>query len=63
MPDLTPEQVRAQLGSLGLAPQDEEDLQEVTHRINAIREALTSLEPPDLDPQEPVTIFDTEATA
>jgi len=63
MPDLTPEQVRAQLGALGLAPQDDDDLQEVTHRINAIREALAALNPPDLDAQEPVTIFDVEARA
>jgi hypothetical protein len=64
MPDLTPEQVRAQLAALGLAPQDGDDLAEVTHRINAVNEALTALEPADLDAAEPLTIFDSEeATA
>jgi hypothetical protein len=58
MPDLTPEDVRAQLASMGLAPQDDTDLIEVTHRINAIREALSALEPPELDEQEPLTVFD-----
>lgn len=60
MPDLTPEQVRAQLAALGLAPVDGEDLDEVTHRINAVNEALTALEPPGLDDAEPVTIFEAE---
>jgi hypothetical protein len=60
MPDLTPEQVRAQLAALGLAPQDDEDLAEVTHRINAVNEALATLEPPDLDAAEPLTVFDRE---
>jgi hypothetical protein len=60
MPDLTPDQVRAQLAALGLAPQSGDDLAEVTHRINAVNEALTALEPPDLDAAEPLTIFDFE---
>jgi hypothetical protein len=60
MPDLTPEQVRAQLAAIGLAPVDDEDLDEVTHRINAVNEALLALEPPDLDAAEPVTVFDAE---
>jgi hypothetical protein len=63
MPDLTPDQVRAQLAALGLAPQSEEDLAEVTHRINAVNEALTALEPPELDTAEPLTIFDSEERA
>ena len=57
MPELTPEQVRAQLASLGLAPQDAEDLEEITHRINALRETLAGIEPAGLDTQEPVTPF------
>ena len=61
MPDLTPEQVRAQLASTRLAPVDAEDLDEVTHRINAITEALLGLEPDGLDGVEPMTVFDTEA--
>jgi hypothetical protein len=60
MPDLTPADVRAQLAALGLSPEDDEDLFEVTHRINAIREALLALEPEDLDEQEPLTIFDAD---
>ena len=63
MPDLMPEQVRAQLGAAGLAPEDDEDLQEVTHRINAITEALFSLDMPELDGAEPVTVFDRDEAA
>ncbi len=61
MADLSPEQVRALLASMGLKPEDDADLEEVTHRINAIREALTGLELEGLDEQEPVTFFDIEA--
>ena len=57
MPDLTPDQVRAQLASLGLTPQDDEDLAEITHRINAINEAALALEHPDLEATEPATVF------
>ena len=60
MPDLTPEQVRTQLAAIGLAPVDAEDLDEVTHRINAVHEALLALEFPDLDSAEPVTVFEVE---
>lgn len=63
MPDLTQEQVRAQLAAAGLAPVDDDDLGEVTHRINAITEALLALEPPDLDAVEPMTVFDAEEGA
>jgi hypothetical protein len=63
MPDLTPEQVRTQLAFLGLKPVDADDLDEVTHRINAITETLLALEPPDLDAVEPMTVFDTEASS
>jgi hypothetical protein len=58
MPDLTPEQVRAQLAALGLTPVDDEDLDEVTHRFNAINETVLKLEHPDLDEAEPVTVFE-----
>ncbi len=58
MPDLNTEQVRAQLASLGLSPVDGEDLEEVSHRINALREALTAIETDELDEQEPLLIFD-----
>ncbi|HLF77243.1 MAG TPA: hypothetical protein VJB57_07080 [Dehalococcoidia bacterium] len=57
MPDLTPGEVRALLAAIGLSTEDDEDLEEVTHRINAINEALAALEPEGLDAQEPVTIF------
>ena len=60
MPDLTPEQVRTQLAAIGLAPVDAEDLDEVTHRINAVNEALAALEFADLDSAEPVTVFEVE---
>lgn len=57
MPDLTPEQVQAQLAAHGLKPEDDDDLQEVTHRINAITQALLTLEPAGLDAAEPMTVF------
>ncbi|MEX2599612.1 MAG: hypothetical protein WD533_08160 [Dehalococcoidia bacterium] len=57
MPDLTPEEVRAQLRALDLAPLDDADLDEVTHRINAINEAVLALEHPDEDAVEPVPVF------
>jgi hypothetical protein len=60
MPDLTPEHVRTHLAAIGLAPVDAEDLDEITHRINAITEALLALEPEGLDAAEPMTVFDAE---
>ena len=57
MPDMTPDEVRAQLTAIGLSPVDDEDLDEITHRINAINEAVLALEHPDLERQEPVTVF------
>lgn len=63
MPDLSPEQVHAQLASLGLSPLDDQDLEEIAHRINALREALAALELEDLDSQEPRTIFERETAS
>jgi hypothetical protein len=57
MPDLTPEEVRTQLSAIGLAPLDQEDLDEITYRINAVNEAVLALEHPDEDAQEPRMIF------
>ncbi len=57
MPDLSPDNVRAQLAALGLTPLDDEDLAEITHRVNAINEAVLALEHPDLDSTEPETVF------
>jgi hypothetical protein len=57
MPDLTPESVRDQLAALGVTPQDDDDLAEITHRLNALREALESLDLPELDAQEPLTVL------
>jgi hypothetical protein len=53
MPDETPQQVLDQLAAIGLTPQDDEDLDEITHRINAIRQALANLEPQGIDSLEP----------
>jgi hypothetical protein len=58
MPDLTTAEVQALLASSGLAAQGDEDLAEITHRINAINQALLDLEHPDLDAQEPQMVFD-----
>jgi hypothetical protein len=57
MPDLTPEEVRTQLSAIGLTPLDQEDLDEITHRINAVNEAVLALEHPDEDAQEPRFVF------
>jgi len=56
MPDLTPEEVGALLKSLGL-PADPADLPEVAHRVNAVNEALSALDHPDLDSTEPASVF------
>jgi hypothetical protein len=42
MADLTPSEVRALAASLGLHPTDD-DLDEVTYRLNAMRDALAPL--------------------
>lgn len=55
--DLTPRQVLTHLHVLGLDASDD-DLIEVTARINALDEALLALDHVDLDRVEPVTIFD-----
>ena len=57
MPDLTPDEVRTQLAAVGLTPLDQDDLDEITHRVNAVNEAVLGLEHPDLDAQEPTIIF------
>jgi hypothetical protein len=56
MPDLTPEEIGALLVSLGL-PADPTDLPEVAHRVNAVNEALSVLDHPDLDTTEPASVF------
>jgi hypothetical protein len=50
--DLTPPDVRALAAALGLVPSDD-DLAEVTHRLNAMRDALAPLAALPLDTVEP----------
>jgi hypothetical protein len=50
--DLTPDAVRTLAMAFGLAPTDE-DLVEVTHRLNAMREALAPLGALPLDDVDP----------
>ncbi len=57
MPDLSPDEVRIQLRALGLAPLDDDDLAEVTHRINAINEAVLALDHTDVDRIDPMPVF------
>jgi len=57
MTDLTPDEVRTQLAAIGLTPVDQDDLDEITHRINAVNEAVLALEHPELDAQEPMSVF------
>ena len=51
-PDLSPAEVRALAQALGLAPTDD-DVREVTHRLNAMRDALAALSALPLDTVEP----------
>ena len=57
MPDMTTEEVRMLLRVQGLAPLDATDLDEITHRINAINEAVAALESADADVIEPLPVF------
>ena len=57
MGDLSMEEIRGQLEAAGLRPVDDEDLAEITHRVNAVHEAVLALEHPDVDAVEPVTVF------
>jgi hypothetical protein len=50
--DLTPEVVRALAAAFGLAPTDD-DVIEVTHRLNAMREALAPLGSLPLEDDDP----------
>ena len=59
MMQLSRDQVQSMLDSLGLTS-TEEDVTEVTHRVNALRQTLGSLEHPDLDSTEPMSIFPNE---
>ena len=56
MPDLTQGEVRAQLESLGFQVFDE-DLEEITHRVNALHEALLNLKDSRIDEIEPLPVF------
>jgi hypothetical protein len=53
VPDLTTEQVAALAAALGL-PLTPDDLAEVTHRLNALAEALAPLSDLPLETVEPV---------
>ena len=56
MADLTQEQIQAALRALGLEA-TEDDLPEITYRVNAAQEVLASLDHPDLDGVEPIPVF------
>jgi hypothetical protein len=55
MTDLTPDQVRALAQAAGMRLTDD-DLAEVTHRVNAFVEALTPLGALPLDTVEPLPV-------
>ncbi len=59
MADLTAEQVSAMAAALGL-PMTPDDLVEVTHRLNALLEALAPLATLPLDTVEPVPVLPDE---
>ncbi len=59
MLELTTDQVSAMAAALGL-PVTEEDLVEVTHRLNALLEALAPLATLPLDTVEPVPVLPDE---
>jgi hypothetical protein len=55
MSELTPEQVRALAAAAGL-PMSDDDLAEVTHRVNAFVEALGALAALPLETVEPLPV-------
>jgi hypothetical protein len=55
MPDLTPDEVRALALAAGLSLTDD-DLAEVTHRVNAFVDALAPLAALPLDTVEPLPL-------
>ena len=57
MPDLTTDEVRSLLRALDLTPLDAVDLDEITHRVNAINEAVAALEDATADVIEPLPVF------
>jgi hypothetical protein len=59
MPELTTDQVSAMAAALGL-PATPDDLVEVTHRLNALLEALAPLATLPLDTVEPVPVLPDE---
>ena len=59
MEELTTDQVSAMAGALGL-PVTPDDLVEVTHRLNALLEALAPLATLPLDTVEPVPVLPDE---
>jgi Asp-tRNA(Asn)/Glu-tRNA(Gln) amidotransferase C subunit len=59
MPDLTHAQVQTLAQAAGLAITDPEDLEEVTHRLNALLEALATLEDLPLGPLDQVQAIPT----
>lgn len=59
MPELTTDQVSAMAAALGL-PTTPDDLVEVTHRLNALLEALAPLATLPLDTAEPVPVLPDE---
>lgn len=59
MPELTMDQVSAMAAALGL-PATPDDLVEVTHRLNALLEALAPLATLPLDTVEPVPVLPDE---
>ena len=57
MPDMTTDEVRSLLRALDMEPLDDVDLDEITHRVNAINEAVAGLEDSDADAVEPLPVF------
>jgi hypothetical protein len=55
MPDLTPEKIRALADAAGFELSDD-DLDEVTHRVNAFLDALAPLAALRLDEVEPTPV-------
>jgi len=60
MRELTTDQVFAMAGALGL-PVTPDDLVEVTHRLNALLEALAPLATLPLDTVEPIPVLPDES--